>query len=162
MTKLREITQRELRSAHKTAAVGAVVSVIAATAILAFLLHQSRNQVSRLKAESAMSEGPELSSVISELKRQIAQEEERAAANNEADLLVLKNVDLEISFTVRQERNVEGKLEPRLIAVTDSTSVSSERVQKITFHLSPAQPDLHRFTGSDGLTSQAPPPKKEK
>jgi hypothetical protein len=144
------------------ALIGTIASVLAAALVMAYLLHTSQAEISKLRAETPLSEGPDISSVVTELKEQIAKEEEQAAANDEADILVLKSIDLELSFTVTQQKNVEGKFEPKLIAVTSNTSVSSERVQKMVLHLSPTQPVLDRFQGNDGLTAQPPPPKNKR
>ena len=159
MKTLREIFGDSVGPAQYAALVGTAVGMVAAVVVLGFLLHQSHQEIARLGGETTTSEGPELSSVITELKRQIAHEEEHAAENNEADLFVLKDIDLELSFTVKQERSVEGKLEPKLIAVTSTTSVSSERVQKMTFHLIPVQPEISAGSAHDGLSSEPPPPK---
>ena len=107
-------------------------------------------------------DGPSLSSVITELKRQIAEEEEHAAATNEADILTVKDIDLEISFTIKEEKTIEGKFEPKLIAVTNTNALSAERIQKLIFHLAPSEPRLAIRGTKQGFTSTPPPPKRNK
>jgi hypothetical protein len=162
MMEILKLFHDRAKSLKYLALIGTIASVLAAALIMAYLLHKSHEELSRLQAQTPTSEGPDISSVITELKQQIAKEEEHAAANNEADILVLKAVDLELSFTVTEERTVEGKLEPKLIAVTSNTSVSSERVQKIVLHLDPAQPIIDTFRGNDGLSTQPPAPKNNR
>jgi hypothetical protein len=162
MEPIKNIIHDQAKSYRNLALAGTVASIVAAAVFMAYLLHKSQEELSRLKSQTTTSEGPEISSVISELKKQIAQEEKYAAENNEADILVLKAVDVELSFTVKQERTSAGTLETKLTAVTSTTTVSSERVQKIVLHLNPAQPRIAQFSGTDGLTDQPPAPKQRR
>lgn len=145
---------------HK-ATVSLFLLLAVAAGFFAYTSHRERVKLLALQHRSFSGEGPELSEVLNDLKRQIVEEEEQTARENIADSWGIRNIDLEISFTVKEEQTTEGKFESKLVAVTDTSSISGERIQKVTFHLEPKQLNFPRVGGAINPLTAPPPPKQK-
>lgn len=134
-------------------------ALMAATtaSLIGFSIDQ-HSQIERLRGQGTWSEGPELGQVMEQLQQQIAQAQIEAAERNEADAWKINSIDLELSFTVKEERGADNSVDTKFLTVTDKSNLSAERVQKITFHLNPNQ--LNFASGPQGsVRAPAPKPK---
>lgn len=129
--------------------------LIIAIIFLTWRAHEYRMQLQTYQGQTVFSEGPDLGAVLHEVKQQIAASQEDAARAGEADTWKIDDIDLELSFTIKQEQSSEGHAETKLIAVTDTRNISAERVQRVTFHLSH---NSQYFPGQSGPGATTTPP----
>jgi hypothetical protein len=137
-----------------------LIAVLAAIGLFGCFVwrnHDLKRQLQVYQQQGALTSGPELSQVVTDIKEQIATEQKQTAKSNLADTWQIHDIDLELSFTIKQEQTSEGHAETKLIAVTDTRNISAERVQRVTFHLLPVPQDFQK-PGIPG-TSTPPPPK---
>jgi hypothetical protein len=129
---------------------------VAAIGYLGWRTYSDEQLLHTYQKQTVFDEGRELSQVITEIKKQIAVEQKTTAGANLADTWKIHDIDLELSFTVKQERTSEGQAETKLIAVTDTRNISAERVQRVTFHLLPVTQNFSPV-GPTGITTPPPP-----
>ena len=91
----------------------------------------------RLRQTAAQNQAQELqlTELIREVKKQIIEASREAAANGEDPLLKLKDVDLEINYTVKVSGTTSGKAEFYVLTADNSTQTDQQTVQRIVLRL---------------------------
>jgi hypothetical protein len=120
--------------------------------------------------ESNKEEGLGVKDLIENVKKELVETEKNRLAANEPALFEIKDFDLEINFVVSTRRTLTGQLEYKVVTVGDETQVSSERVQKITLHMTAIPPNIQKEKASESplntegapVTSEQPPEEKKK
>lgn len=114
----------------------------------------------------------EVTELIREVKKQIIEASRQAEDNQEAPFFRLKNVDLEINYTVKNSGNTSGKTEFYVLTAENSSQTDLEKAQKIVLHLDAIQeyqqtttpPPGQKITAKEGETvthGPTPPPGKK-
>jgi len=89
----------------------------------------------RQTAAQNQSKELQLTELIREVKEQIIEASRQAAARGEDPLLKLKDVDLEINYTVKVSGTTSGKAEFYVLTADNSTQTDLQRAQRIVLHL---------------------------
>jgi Trypsin-co-occurring domain 2 len=81
----------------------------------------------------------EITELIRDVKKQIVEASILAEDNKETPYFRLKDVDLEINYTVKNSGTSSGKTEFYVISADNSSQTDLEKAQKITLHLDAIQ-----------------------
>lgn len=83
-----------------------------------------------------------ISELISSVRQELREIENRRNENNETALFEVKDFDLEISFVVQSRSTLKGNIEYYFVTVDNEIETGQERIQKIKLHLT-AIPKKH-------------------
>lgn len=83
------------------------------------------------------------------VKAELVKADEDTRKLKQAPTFRVSGFDLELNFVVKNRNTVKGGLQTELIAVGSEAEVASEKVQKITLHMLPLEPE----NGSQSATS---------
>ncbi len=89
----------------------------------------------RQTAAQNQSKELQLTELIREVKQQIIEASRQAAASGEDPLLKLKDVDLEINYTVKVSGTTSGKAEFYVLTADNSSQTDLQTAQRIVLHL---------------------------
>jgi hypothetical protein len=96
-----------------------------------------------LKVRIGAAETPheaEIHEIIETVRAELKQADDERIKKNEPALFEVKTFDLEINFLAKSAETQSGGLKTELVAISGGSEVSSERVQKITLHLTTIPP----------------------
>lgn len=107
--------------------------------------------------------------LIENVKTGLIESEQRRRDKNQAALLELKDVDLEINCVVKASGKGSGSVDLKVLTLGSEADVSSEKIQKVRLHLVAVQPQVRQEKASEtplrldeSVVISEPPPKEKK
>lgn len=114
--------------------------LVTAIALLLLLLLYNHFRLDRRQRETARVVDLDIAELIVGVKNELLKAQQHRVQENELPLFEVKDFDLEINFVVRSQSNVTGQLDAKVITVGGEDEYSSEKVHKISLHLTAVSP----------------------
>jgi len=87
--------------------------------------------------------------LITSVKDELTKADRERQNKGELALFEVKDFDLEINFTVKKSKSLDGKLEYKVVTADSKVDVAQEKIQKITLHMATIQPAPVEIPPSD-------------
>ena len=97
--------------------------------------------------------------LIGQVKGELIEADKESMAKGQVPLFLLRGFDLELNFIVKGSGKAEVGANLELLSVGAESTVESQKVQKITLHMSALEPNEAKAQQSDGNGGKSAGPK---
>jgi len=115
-----------------TISVGMVIMIVALLSLFFFVINSNVNNASFRSSKDTV--GLEIGSLIRMVKTELMKADSQRINQNESALFVLKDFQMEISFTVTSTNRGGAKMDYKFVTVEGGSETESGKIQKLTLH----------------------------